>query len=166
VNGRPESKGRHPRFAYATSRFERDLPRERRPEMTFLQRILKLQAALWAMSGIALGLAPGWVLETIAGQPPVDDVWPRLVGVMAVVFALTMVLVSRRIDDVWWWSWSFALLEAGAATVFALNATFGLPEGATAWFWWAMAAASGAFCVLDLIGLARAGQEQPLVGSR
>jgi hypothetical protein len=135
--------------------------------MTFLQRILKVQAAVWAVFGAALGLVPGWLTETVGGQPPMPEyAWLRLTGVMAVVLALLMVLVSRRIDDVWWWAWAFAVLEAGAATTFALNAAFGLPRGASAVFWWAFSVGSAGFAALDLFGLARAGQEQPLVSSR
>ena len=134
--------------------------------MTYLQRVLKVQAAVWAVFGVALGLVPRWVTETLADQPPLPEyAWLRLVGVMAVVLALLMVLIGRRIEDVWWWAWAFALLEAGAATTFALNAAFGLPLGASAWFWWALAVGSAAFAALDLLGLARAGQEQPLVSS-
>jgi hypothetical protein len=135
--------------------------------MTFLQRILKVQAAVWAVFGVAVGIVPRWVTETLGDQPAMPEyAWLRLVGVMAVVLALLMVLISRRIDDVWWWAWSFALLEAGAATIFALNAAFGLPGAAAAWLWWAMSAGSAAFAVLNLVGLARAGQEQPIVSSR
>ncbi len=135
--------------------------------MTFLQRILKVQAAVWAVFGVAVGIVPRWVTETLGDQPPMPEyAWLRLVGVMAVVLALLMVLISRRIDDVWWWAWSFALLEAGAATIFALNAAFGLPGAAAAWLWWAMSAGSAVFAVLDLVGLARAGQEQPIVSAR
>jgi hypothetical protein len=135
--------------------------------MTFLQRILKVQAAVWAVFGAVLGVVPRWLTETLGDQPPMAEyAWLRLVGVMAVVLALLMVLISRRIDDVWWWAWAFEILEAGAATVFALNAAIGLPPAAAAWFWWAMSAGSAAFAALDLVGLARAGQEQPLVSSR
>ena len=41
-----------------------------------------------------------------------------------------MVLVAQRIEDHWWWSWAFALLEVGTATVFAINAAVGVPDGA------------------------------------
>ena len=33
--------------------------------MTFLQRVLKLQAALWAISGALLCLVPGWLLTDV-----------------------------------------------------------------------------------------------------
>ncbi|MGZ5302364.1 MAG: hypothetical protein ACXWEJ_11170, partial [Actinomycetota bacterium] len=99
--------------------------------MTFLRRVLSAQAALWAVFGFIVGIAPGWLLETVAGQPALtDDAWFRALGVIAVVLALLMVLVAQRLEDVWWWAWAFVVLEAGTATVFVLHALFGLPEGA------------------------------------
>jgi hypothetical protein len=130
--------------------------------MTFLRRTLSAQAALWAVFGLVVGIAPGWLLETVAGQPPLtDDAWLRALGVMAVVLALLMVLVSQRLDDVWWWSWAFLALEAGTATVFVLHALFGVPEGASTWSWWLLACMNGAFAALDLVGLGLAAQEKP-----
>ena len=80
---------------------------------------------------------------------------------IAVVLALLMVLVSQRLEDVWWWAWAFVVLEAGTATVFMLHALFGLPEGAPTWSWWLLAVVNGAFAALDLIGLGLAAQEKP-----
>ena len=100
--------------------------------MTFLRRVLSAQAALWAVFGFVVGVAPGWLLQTVARQPALtDDAWLRALGVIAVVLALLMMLVSQRLEDVWWWAWAFVVLEAGTATVFMLHALFGLPEGAS-----------------------------------
>ena len=78
-----------------------------------------------------VGLSPRWVLEDLFGQPVLADyVWVRAAAVMGVVLALLMVLVAQRIDELWWWSWAFAVLEVGTATVFVLNAMFGVPGGA------------------------------------
>jgi len=130
--------------------------------MTLLRRILKAQAALWAGFGLALVVAPGWLIETLAGQPPVgDDAWIRVLGVVAIVLALLMVLVAQRLEEVWWWSWAFVALEAGTATIFALHALLGLPSGAAAWWWWVLAASNGAIGALELIGLGLASQEKP-----
>ena len=130
--------------------------------MTFLRRVLSAQAALWAVFGLVVGIAPGWLLVTVADQrAPTDDAWFRALGVMAIVLALLMVLVSQRLEDVWWWAWAFAVLEAGTATVFVLHALFGLPEGASAWSWWLLAGVNGAFGALDLVGLGMAAQEKP-----
>jgi hypothetical protein len=130
--------------------------------MTFLRRVLNADAAMWTIFGLVVGIAPGWLLETVAGQPPlIDDAWIRALGVIAVVLALLMVLVAQRLDDVWWWAWAFVVLEAGTATVFFLHASFGLPDGAAAWSWWVLACVNGAMGGLLLVGLALAAQEKP-----
>ena len=130
--------------------------------MTFLRRVLSAQAALWAVFGFVVGVAPGWLLQTVSRQPALaDDAWLRALGVIAVVLALLMMLVSQRLEDVWWWAWAFVVLEAGTATVFMLHALFGLPEGAATWSWWVLAFVNGAFAVLDLVGLGLAAQEKP-----
>ena len=130
--------------------------------MTFLRRVLNGQALLWAVFGLVIGIAPRWVLDAVAGQPAhSDDAWFRGLGVMAVVLALLMVLVAQRLEDVWWWSWAFVVLEAGTATVFVLHVLFGLPEGSSAWSWWLLACLNGAVGTLDLVGLGLAAQEKP-----
>ena len=130
--------------------------------MTFLRRVLKVQAALWALTGALLAVAPVFTLDTLLSQPvPVEGAWLRMLGVMSIVLALFMVLVSQHTAETWWWAWGFAILEAGVATVSILNALFGVPPEATVATWWAIGLGSMAFCALDLIGIARAGQEKP-----
>jgi hypothetical protein len=130
--------------------------------MTFLRRVLSAQAALWVLFGFVVGIAPGWLLETVARQPaPADDAWFRALGVIAVVLALLMVLVAQRLEDVWWWAWAFVILEAGTATVFVLHALFGVPEHASVWSWWLLACVNGAVGAADLVGLALVAQEKP-----
>ncbi len=129
--------------------------------MTFLRRILYVQAALWGLFGTVLAIAPGWLAGTVGGQPSIDHAWLRLIGVMSVVTALLMVLVAQRLEDVWWWAWAFVILEAGTATVFALHASFGLPQGAAAWWWWALASVNGVIGALELVGLGLTAQEKP-----
>jgi hypothetical protein len=130
--------------------------------MTFLRRVLSAQAALWAVFGLVVGIAPGWLLETTTGQPALtDDAWLRALGVIAVVLALLMVLVAQRLEDVWWWAWAFVVLEAGTGTVFVLHALFGLPERASAGPWWLLACVNGVVGALDLVGLGLTAQEKP-----
>ncbi len=132
--------------------------------MKLLRRILKAQAVLWAVGGLLAIAAPRWLVESVMRQPALGDpVWLRTIGVMSVVLALLMVLVSQKLDDVWWWSWAFAVLEIGAATVFVLHALVGLPDGVAAWPWWAAGAADALLGGGLLIGLAEAGQERPFV---
>ncbi|MGZ8602859.1 MAG: hypothetical protein ACXWXN_10125 [Actinomycetota bacterium] len=132
--------------------------------MTLLQRLLKAQAALWFVWSVAVGLVPRWVLEDVFGQPVLADyVWVRAAAVMGIVLALLMVLVAQRIDDLWWWSWAFAVLEVGTATVFVINAMFGVPTGADAWPFWALATVNGLFGAGLLVGMGISGQERPFV---
>ena len=130
----------------------------------FLRRLLKLQAALWVVWSVAVGLFPGRVLEGLFEQPvPPDYVWVRAGAVMGLVLALLMVLVAQKIEELWWWSWAFALLEVGTATIFVLNAALGVPPGAEAWPFWMLAIVNGAFGAGLLVGMGIGGQERPFV---
>jgi hypothetical protein len=132
--------------------------------MALLRRVLYWQATLWTASGLLQLAAPRWVLETVFRQPVAPDVtYVRAMGVMAIAFALLMVLVAQRIEDVWWWSWAFALTDAALATVSGLNALFGPVEGSATTLWWLFAAADLGFGAALLAGMARAGQEKPFV---
>jgi hypothetical protein len=132
--------------------------------MTLLGRVLKLQALAWLVWSLAIGIAPRWLLETVFDQAPMPEyAWLRASAVMGIVLALLMVLVSRRLDDVWWWAWAFALLEVGLATVLIVNGAFALPPGSAAWPWWALGLVSLAFGIVDMVGLGLAGQEKPFV---
>ena len=129
--------------------------------MTLLRNVLRLQAAVWALAGLGLALVPvrlvvGLMNQTTAG----DAAWLRILGVLAIVVAAQMILVTRKLEELWWWSWSFVVLEAGVAAVATLNAMFGVPEGAAGWPWWLLAGASWGFMLLDLAALAKAGTER------
>jgi hypothetical protein len=132
--------------------------------MEFLQRVLKLQAALWALTGLALLIVPGTVLSDVLtiGQTPGVVAFARLLGVTAIALALAMVLVAQHANEAWWWAWCFAILEAGVATVCVLHALWGVPEGYRAWPWWLAGVVSIVFGGLDLVGLARAEQAKPI----
>jgi hypothetical protein len=126
-----------------------------------LRRTLRWQAALWAVSGAVLLVAPGWLVETALDQPPLgEDAWLRVTGVLAIAMAAQMVLVGHRVEELWWWSWTFVFLEVATAAVFLTNALVGLPEGAAAWPWWALALVNGALGAAQVVGLARAGTER------
>ena len=130
--------------------------------MTFLRRVLTAQATLWAAFGFVVGVAPGWLLETVADQPTLtDDAWIRALGVIAVVLALLMVLVSQRLEDVWWWSWAFLITTAAVTTVTGLHLLFGERTGNSNWLWAIFAGVNGLFTVGMLFGLGRAAQEKP-----
>ena len=130
--------------------------------MALLRRVLYWQAALWALGGLLQIAAPRWLLEAVMDQPPYPDVtYVRALGVLSGAFALLMVLVAQRIEEVWWWAWAFALTDAALATVCALNALFGPVDGSATTVWWLFAAGDAAFGAGLLLGLARSGQEKP-----
>jgi hypothetical protein len=130
--------------------------------MSLLRRLLKAQAALWFVTGAVACVGPGWLVERVLGQPPLqEDAWLRIAGVMAVVLAMFMVLVSQRLEDVWWWAWTVVLLEAGTATVALLNALVSLPPGAAAWPWWLLFVLNAGFAAGGLVALARGAREKP-----
>lgn len=132
--------------------------------MTFLQRVLKVQAALWALFGLVLVGRPGAVAEgLLRGDPPTDATLLRVLGVTALVLALLMVLVSQHAAETWWWAWAFALLEAGTATICILHAVLAMGEGRPTWPWWVVGLASILLGALDLVGLVRAEQAKPIV---
>ena len=91
-----------------------------------------------------------------------DDALLRLLGVSGFVLALLMVLVGHRIEELWWWSWAFVILEAGGAAVATFHALLGLPVEAAAWPWWLMGGLSWLFTLGLLWGLARTGIERPV----
>jgi len=127
-----------------------------------LRRVLVWQAALWAGFGLVLVIAPGWVVETVFDQPPLgEEAWLRVSGVMAIALAGMMVLVSHRVEDLWWWSWTFVILEVASSVVLVLNALVGVSEGAASWPWWLLAGVNAGFAVIELAALARIGGERP-----
>ncbi len=112
-------------------------------------------------------LVPRFVLVTLFDLPEAPDLgYVRVAGVCSLSLAMLMVLLSRRLTDLWWWSWAFVVAAAGTALVALSNALFGLPDGASALLWWLFAAASTAFTVGLLAG-PRQGRDRtasPLAG--
>jgi hypothetical protein len=132
--------------------------------VALLRRTLWWQAGLWAAAGLAFLVAPGWLVETVLDQPPVvEEAWLRVLGAVAIVLAMTMVLVANRVETMWWWAWAFAILELLTAAVFSLNAALDLPQGAAAWPWWLLAVVNAVVGLLLLAGLAKTGTERPPV---
>jgi hypothetical protein len=120
-----------------------------------LRRTLYLQAAAWAAGGLVLGVAPG-------GASSGPAVWVRLLGVQAFVLAMLMVLVGHRIEDLWWWSWAFALLSLATTAVLLLHAAFGHPNGTGATLaWWALSLVAAGFTLGLLYGLFVASRQNP-----
>jgi hypothetical protein len=123
---------------------------------------MTLQAVVWAACGIAIAVAPRFVLVTLFDLPPLPDQgYVRIAGAFAFSLSLLMVLVARRLETLWWFAWAFVLAAAGSAIVAALNALFGLPDGVSPLLWWVFAAVSTAFTFGLLAGLAKTGTERP-----
>jgi hypothetical protein len=130
--------------------------------VTLLRRVLYWQASLWAASGLVEIAAPHWFLQTLFRQPQYPDLaYVRSMGVMCVAFALLMVLVAQRVEDVWWWAWAFALTDAALATICVLNALLGPIEGSATVYWWLLGGGNVMFAAGLLLGMARTGQERP-----
>ena len=128
--------------------------------VNLLRRVLIWQALVWAASGIVFVVAPGWLIEVLFDQPPIgEDAWYRAAGLMAIALAAQMVLVARRIETIWWWSWSFTSLDAAIAVVFLLNVLLGVPNGAPLWPWLLLGIVNAGCAVLMVAGLAKAGTE-------
>jgi hypothetical protein len=132
--------------------------------MSLLRRVLGIGAALLVATGFPLTSIPGTILERLLGQRPLgDDVWVRVFGVALIVLGLFHVLIIRKLEDVWWWCWSFVIFDGVSAIVVLVHAAIGVPEGSAVWPWWVYGATSGVFAALYLVGIARAGQEKPFV---
>ncbi len=120
-----------------------------------------LQAIVWAVCGAAIAVAPGFVVVTLFDLPAMpDEGYVRIAGIFSFSLSLLMVLVARRLESLWWFVWAFVIATAGSAIVAALNALFGLPDGASPVLWWLFAAASAAFTAGLLTGLAKTGTER------
>ncbi len=109
-------------------------------------------------------VAPRLVLVNLFGQPPFRDyAWLRVLGLHAFGLAMLMVLVAHRLEELWWWSWAFALVAAGTAAVVVLNAAFGLAPGQSSLLWWVLSAVTLIFAFGLLYGLAASSKERPLL---
>ena len=132
--------------------------------MKLLRRVLLWQAALWAAFGLAIAAVPGTVLVDLFEQAPLaDDAFARLAGIGAFCLALNMVLVAQRIEDIWWFSWTFVVLETGTVAVTLANALGARPPGSGVFLWWLLTVLGVAFLGLLLAGLGRTGTERPPV---
>jgi len=130
--------------------------------MAILRRALLLFAGVWALCGIAIVIVPRWLLVTWFDQTPYPDyTYVRVCGIAALGSAALALMVSRRLNDHWWWCWAF-VLETGATTIVTgLHAVSSGGEGA--WFWWLFAVTNAVVAAFLVLGIARAGVEEPIV---
>jgi hypothetical protein len=130
--------------------------------MTLLRRALSLGALLLAATSLPLLIAPGWVVERVLDQAATPgEVWLRLLGAAELSLALVHVLIVRKLEDLWWWTWALIAFDGLGAVIAILHAAVGLAEGSAAWPWWLGGVVSALFTAVYLAGLARAGQEKP-----
>ncbi len=132
--------------------------------MAILRRALLLFAGVWAVCGIAIAIVPRWLLVTWFDQVTYHDyTYVRVCGVAALGSAALALMISRRLDEVWWWSWAFVLEAGGTALVTVLHAAVSVPDGSSAWLWWLFAATNALLAGFLILGIARAGVEKPIV---
>jgi hypothetical protein len=132
--------------------------------MAFLRRALLLFAGVWAICGLAIAVLPRWLLVTWFDQAPYPDyTYVRICGIAALGSAALALMISRRLDDVWWWAWAFVLESTATAMVMVAHALVSVPEGSATWFWWLFALSNAALAAALLVGIARAGVEKPFV---
>jgi hypothetical protein len=130
--------------------------------MSVLRRALHAQATVWALAGAVLLIAPRWLVETLLGQPPLgESAWLRMLGAQSIGLAMLMVMVARRLKDLWWWAWAFALVSVALAIIAVLNAAFGLGPGESAVLWWLLGSGCLILAAAILWGLALTAQENP-----
>jgi len=126
-----------------------------------LRRVLYVEAGALTLFGVGLALVPRLLLVDLFSQRFLADyAWVRMVGVQSVGFALLMILVGQRVEELWWWSWAFALVGAAVGTVALLNALFSVPAHSEAWPWWLLASSALGFAAGLLLGMAKAGAER------
>jgi hypothetical protein len=127
-----------------------------------LRTVLYVQAAVWGASGLALTVAPHYVVHDVFLNPAIRD-WAlvRTLGVVTLGMSLVMVLVAQRLDDVWWWSWAFIITTAGVATVSGLHAILGPRTGRAELMFWLIAGVNAILAAGLLLGMGRAAQEKP-----
>ena len=132
--------------------------------MALLKRVLYAQAGVWGLVGLALAASPRIVVSTLFDQVPYPDyAWVRIAGAQAFVLALLEVLVGHRSDELWWWSWAFVVASGSLGVIAVLHALFGLPTGSSPVLWWVAGAVALGFTAALLWGLARTGQERPIL---
>jgi hypothetical protein len=125
-----------------------------------LRRTLYLGAAVTALFGLALAIAPHFSIVTVGKQPPYADyAGVRVLGVGAFASALLMTMVANHIEENWWWSWAF-VVQAGGIALVALSRAL---AGGAASAWWGLFAATGLFALTLVAGLAKTGTERPPV---
>jgi hypothetical protein len=129
--------------------------------MRLLKRVLYWGAGLTVASAVGLVLFPSLILHQVFEQNHISEyAWIRIAGIEGVGLAMLMVLVAHHIEDLWWFSWAFALTSGGIAVYSILKALFDVPTDSSSIVWWLIAGTTGAFAAALLVGLAMTGTER------
>ncbi len=132
--------------------------------MPLLRRTLHAMAAVWALCGIALVVAPRFVLVDVFDQVPYPDyAYVRVTGVLSFCAALLMVITARRLEDMWVFVWAYVFAAVGTFVIAFANAAWGHPADSSPLLWWLFAGASLVFSGGLIAGLAKTGTERPPV---
>ena len=130
--------------------------------MALLRRVLYLDALLNAALGVALIALPRFLLVDVFGQPVYPDyAFVRVFGAAALTLAMFEVLVGQRVEELYFWSWTFVIFEGARAAILTLHVLLGLPEGAGAFMWWLGASVRWAAAFGLILGIGRAASEAP-----
>ena len=128
--------------------------------MALLRRVLYLDALLNAALGLGLMALPRFLLVDLFGQPVYPDyAFVRVFGAAALALAMLQVLVGQRVEELYFWCWTFVLFESARAAILTLHVLFGLPEGADAFMWWLGAGVRWAAAFGLVLGIGRAASE-------
>lgn len=124
--------------------------------------MLYLDALLNAALGVALVALPRLLLVDIFGQPLYPDyAFVQLFGAAALALALLEVLIAQRVEDLYFWCWTFVLFEAARAAILTFHVLLGLPEGASPFMWWLGAGIRWTVAFGLVLGIGRAAGEAP-----
>ena len=130
------------------------------PAVSLLKRVLYVDALLNAALAVGLIFLPRFLLVDLFGQPVYPDyAFVRVFGAAALTLASLQVLIAQRVEELWWWTWSFILFEGARAAVLTLHVLIGLPEGADPIMWWLGSGVRWVVAFGLLLGMGRAAGE-------
>ena len=127
------------------------------PTVALLRKVLYLDALLNAALAVGLIALPRFLLVDLFDQPVYPDyTFVRAFGLAALTLALFQVLIAQRVEELYFWCWTFVLFEGARAALLTLHVLFGLPEGAGPFMWWLGAGVRWAVAFGLVLGIGRA----------
>jgi hypothetical protein len=131
--------------------------------MSGLRRVLVIEAIVLAICGLALVIAPKFLIHTVFRQAPFPEyAWIRMGGIASFTLAMYTVLLARKVEDLWWWTWALVIGTGSVAVLCLLKAVFKVGSGSAPLFWWVLGLGAAAFTAALMWGLASASKEKPL----